>query len=370
MSKYTKRKDGRYQLNIECGHDDFGKRIRKTIYGTTIKELKEKEIEFRQKSNNDNFLKNNSITFKEMATIWYQDYTSDLSESTKLRYKSIIDNQLSSMMHFNLNKISTSTIQKLLNSLQTTGYSSTIKLTKIVINKIFNTAILCEYISQNPVTNTILPKFNNEKRRALTKTELDAIKSTTEFTIKERCYVYLGLYAGLRQGEILALSKDDIDIVNKTVSINKTMTYPNNNGIIQQHTKTAAGLRIVKIPHQLVEFLENYLNTIDDRYLFITKSGKLYSKTAKKNLWEQILKKINLHMPENEKTNITTHFLRYNYATDLYYSGTDVKATQYLLGHKDLVTTLKIYTELDKQKINLDLAENYWKKEDRMVVSW
>ena len=178
------------------------------------------------------------------------------------------------------------------------------------------------------------------------------------------------MYAGLRQGEILALSKDDIDIVNKTVSINKTMTYPNNNGIIQQHTKTAAGLRIVKIPHQLVEFLENYLNTIDDRYLFITKSGKLYSKTAKKNLWEQILKKINLHMPENEKTNITTHFLRYNYATDLYYSGTDVKATQYLLGHKDLVTTLKIYTELDKQKINLDLAENYWKKEDRMVVSW
>lgn len=370
MSKYKKRKDGRYQLNIECGHDDFGKRVRKTIYGTTIKELKEKEFETRQKLNNKIISKNNPIIFHEMATIWYQDYTSDLSESTKLRYKSIIDNQLSCMMHLKLNKINTSTIQKLLNNLQTTGYSTTIKLTKIVMNKIFNTAILCEYISQNPVTNTILPKYNTEKRRALTSTELTAIKSTTEFTIKEKCYVYLGLYAGLRQGEILALSKDDIDLVNKTILINKTMTYPNNNGIIQQHTKTTAGLRIVKIPYKLVEFLEIYLNTIDDRYLFITKSGKLYSKTAKKNLWEQILKKINLHMPENEQTNITTHFLRHNYATDLYYSGIGVKDAQYLLGHKDLVTTLNIYTELDKQKINLDLAEDYWNKEDKMVVSW
>ena len=176
------------------------------------------------------------------------------------------------------------------------------------------------------------------------------------------------MYAGLRQGEILALSKDDINIVNKTISINKTMTYPNNDGTIQQHTKTSAGIRIVGIPQQLAEFLEKYISTLDDRYLFKTKSGKLYSKTAKKNLWEQILKKINLHMPENEQTNITTHFLRHNYATDLYYSGTDVKSTQYLLGHKDLVTTLKIYTELDKQRVSLDLAESYWNKEDRMVV--
>ena len=75
-------------------------------------------------------------------------------------------------------------------------------------------------------------------------------------------------------------------------------------------------------------------------------------------------------MPENEQTNITTHFLRHNYATDLYYSGIGVKDAQYLLGHKDSVTTLNIYTELDKQKINLDLAEDYWNKEDKMVVSW
>ena len=210
MSKYKPRKDGRYQINIECGFDDFGKRIRKTIYGITIKELKEKEIAFRQQLNDESILLKKPITFKEMAEIWYEDYTSDLSESTKLRYKSIIDNQLSCMMNLKLNKINTYTVQKLLNNLKTDGYSSTIKLTKIVLNKIFNTAILCEYLTKNPVKNTILPKYNTEKRRALTTTELNAIKATTEFTVKEKCYVYLGLYAGLRQGEILALSKDDL----------------------------------------------------------------------------------------------------------------------------------------------------------------
>ena len=66
-------------------------------------------------------------------------------------------------------------------------------------------------------------------------------------------------------------------------------------------------------------------------------------------------------MPDNTETDITSHYLRHNYATELYRAGIQVKEAQYLLGHSNLKTTLDIYTELDKENINILPLMEYWK---------
>lgn len=358
----TIRADGRFQAQIDYGYDEFGKRKRKTIYGKTKRELEKKVREFKNKIDNGELSTEKPITFKQMADMWIENYTSNLNPMTVKRYKSILNKQLVPLYNCKLNKITTNTIQSLLNSLAEQGYGATIKLTKSVLGIIFKKAVACNYISVNPVRESTLPKYETKKRRALTPIELQAINNAEELTLTEKTYLYIGLYAGLRQGEILALAPSDIDFDRSVISVNKTLTYPVNQATIQFHTKTKSSMRNVPITEPLVTVLRNYINTNPNNdYLFLQKDNSPYSKTAKRNLWSQILKKINYHMPDNTETDITSHYLRHNYATELYRAGIQVKEAQYLLGHSNLKTTLDIYTELDKENINILPLMEYWK---------
>ncbi len=357
-----KRKDGYFQIQVDCGYDEFGKRKRKTIYGKTQRELERKVTDFKVKLQSGMISNKKPITFEQMANLWIEKHTLNRSQSTIKRYKSVIRNQLPPLLPMKLNKISTGTIQELLNTLQKQGCKSNIKLTKSVLLEIFKKAVSYGYVTINPVTNVETPKYDKVKRRALTDLELQAINNTTEFTPKEKAYLYIGLYAGLRQGEILALSLKDINLDEKYISVSKTLTYPSNSAVLQNHTKTQSGMREVKIGEPLITVLKEYIDTIPNcQFLFQRKDGSLFSKTAKANLWYQIKKKINKHMPEGCETNITSHFLRHNYATDLCNINLPIKHIQYLLGHANIQTTLNIYAETRKEEIDMSSVEEYWK---------
>ena len=47
---------------------------------------------------------------------------------------------------------------------------------------------------------------------------------------------------------------------------------------------------------------------------------------------------------------VNAHDLRYTFATTLYDAGVDVKTAQHLLGHKDLMTIMKIYIKMSEEK--------------------
>ena len=86
--------------------------------------------------------------------------------------------------------------------------------------------------------------------------------------------------------------------------------------------------------------------------LFI-KNGRPLSGKSFTNMWNGIVYKVLEDMDGNESIiggirteDITPHFLRHTYATNLFYAGIDIKAAQYLLGHANVETTLKIYTHL------------------------
>ncbi len=361
MYKITKRADGRFESQVNCGYDEFGKRKRKTIYGKNKREVEKNVREFKNSLERGEVSALKPITFEQMGNMWFEKYTSDLAETTIQRYKSVFNKQLIPIHNCKINKIDTNTVQVLLNSIAAEGYSTTVKLSKVVMTKIFKRAVIAKYITSNPVRDAIMPKYEENTRRALTSNEMLAI-SKAEFSLKEKAYIYIGLYAGLRQGEILALTTKDIDLENEIISVNKTLTFSQNQAKIKDGTKTKNGIRNIPITEPLISVLKEYMRLIkNDGFLFIQKDGNVYSKTAKKNLWEQILKKINKHLPCGCETNITTHYLRHNYATDLYKAGVGVKEAQYLLGHSNIKTTLDIYTELDKQNIDTSPLKEFWK---------
>ena len=107
-----------------------------------------------------------------------------------------------------------------------------------------------------------LPKRHKAEKRALTELEKKAIK-TADFTMQEKAFVLLLFYFGLRRGECLALTKADIDLKKKTLTVNKTVVFDKNTPTIKDGAKSDAGNRILPIPDSAESFLRDFLRSVD-----------------------------------------------------------------------------------------------------------
>lgn len=194
-AKYKKRSDGRYLVQIQTGFDENGKQKFKNIYAKTIPELEKKINTFKYNLNRGIVVDDQNLTFKEWANNWLDTYKTNVTTRTRKRYKSIIDIQLKSLHNIKLSKLKTVNIQKTINEL-TTSVSLTIKILKQIIKQ----AMINELIFKDLMLGVSFSTQEPKKRRQLNEQEREAIEKA-DFSAKERTFVYLCLYAGLRRGD-------------------------------------------------------------------------------------------------------------------------------------------------------------------------
>ncbi len=377
MAKYTKRPDGRYETKVDIGYDDNGKRKRKTLYALTIRELDTKVAELHQKLSKNIPVTDENITFGEWAKIWLKVYKPDITERTRKRYKSVLDNNFNKINNIRLQKLQMHHVQEMF-----TEHKGNPQLAYKILKAIISAAIDNDLIYKNVAKNINLPEYTADTRRALEDFEIDALEKA-ELSLKERIFVELCLYAGCRRGEALALTLSDIDFKEDTIRINKTIVFTDNNTPeIKDGTKTKNGSRVVPLLEPLKSHLQEYTNNLKSIYLFSGRNNILTTKTGYENLWEQIQTKVNTKWHEiREETkdfmhpadiSFTAHYLRHTYCTNCYNSGIDVKTCQYLMGHTNIKTTLEIYTHLDKEKNNInskDKLQSFINNGRQMVVN-
>ena len=201
---------------------------------------------------------------------------------------------------------------------------------------------------KNPTRGLKLPKKEHKEKRALTPDERTAIEKA-DFTPKQRAFVYLGLYAGLRRGEILALTAKDVDLERRIITVNKNLVIKNTHTELKNSPKTDAGFRDVPIRLPLYEVLAPYVQSLETPLLFPMTNGGYTTASSYTKLWRGISKAIAASAEKNDLSNVDTstisaHILRHTCATDMFYSGIDLKNTQRILGHSRVETTLDIYT--------------------------
>ena len=202
-----------------------------------------------------------------------------------------------------------------------------------------------------------MPKKKKPEKRALSPGERVAIDKA-DFTPKQKAFVSIALWAGLRRGEILALNKSDIDFENRIIKVNKTLIFKKESPPeIKGPPKTDAGVRDIPVRQKLYDVLIEYVNLIDTDTLFTMNNGDLVTLSSYTKFWQSILKAIDKAaeaegLPVDTQT-MTAYILRHTFATDLVYSGVDVKTAQRLLGHSSVQTTLNIYTHC--QATNKDI---------------
>ncbi len=361
---YVEERNGKkyYRAQITIGYDEKGRLKRKSFSGYVKKEVIEKMNEYLYKMNTGQISDNENITLQEWFYTWLFEFRiHDLKPSSFERYESIYRNYIegSPIGKMKLKDLRAANIQAYYNALLEKDISiSTLHTINKFLKTCLNEAVKQNYIPQNYCNSVKLPKeTKTESYDVFTLEEqekfLQAIKGH-----KYELAFKLNLGTGLRLGELLALKWTDIDFINNTVSVNKSIkrvTFVDKDGnrenkIIEQTPKTKTSYRTVPIPENIMKELKTYMKKQyrfkkdnefynDNDYIFCDEFGNPLDPKLLPRNFKSILKKAGLR-------EIKYHSLRHTYATRLFEAGVPIKTVQALLGHSDISTTMNIYTHV------------------------
>lgn len=354
----NKRSDGFYQKNITVGRKADGSYIRKTIYAKTKKELELKAAEITQQLHQGIYVPEDKTTFGEITEIWLTQYNPTANEKWFYREESVINKHLlPTLRHMRLKDLKTYHLQSIINNMAKDGLStSTMKKAKQTAVRILNVGVENDLVARNVFSTVKVPTIEPNERRALTEEEKALICRTWQ-EHRMGPAVMIMMFCGLRRGEVLALTWDDIDLDKKTMSVNKSVMTIKNQPQVKR-PKSKAGTREVPIPI----FLANVLRDLPRDYSLVCPDtkGQMMSETAYRRAWNSYRHYLNIkaggrsasrtHEKVQVIDNITAHMLRHTYASMLYEAGVDIKSAQRFLGHADIEMTLAVYTHLTKFK--------------------
>lgn len=176
-------------------------------------------------------------------------------------------------------------------------------------------------------------------------------RKTDEYTLSVAFTILF--YCGLRVGELLALTHNDIDLENSRLSITKTYKRFKGTDLILQ-PKTKASVRNIKMPAIVHKMLSEYLLKLPSD----NPQERIFQAISYNSLYRAIHSEAKLLGLKE----IRVHDLRHSCASMLANAGCDYEQIKAFLGHNDVRITLNIYTHLYPHKFD-DIAN----KIDKLV---
>lgn len=245
---------------------------------------------------------------------------------------------------------------------------------------IFNSALDSNIIDTSPCQRISAKGGKPQKDKdALTDEQVEKLLAAIK-GLPPYVFVMLGLYAGLRREEILALKWDCVFLDCKApyLSVRRAWHTEHNRPVILSELKTKAAKRDIPLPDCLVKCLREAKETSNSEYVIANREGEPLSYTQFRRVWkyietrstkgrtyvryingQKIIHTVKPVLGEKAAHNgnvvysldfqVTPHQLRHTYITNLIYASVDPKTVQYLAGHENSKMTMDVYA---KVKIN------------------
>ena len=320
MKKYkgktiTKRADGRWWTRYTIEGKVY------PVYGHTQNECYEKLKEALKQAEKGE--KNyNKATLQEWLDKWLVTYKEPKFRSTTIDQMRAYLKTAEPLFGLPLRKISALTLQEFLNDIDKPR-----KREKVhgFLKDAFTKAYKTRLIDYNPFDAIDTTKRTRKQSKSLTHEEEKIFTEACQNWDKGRFYLFC-MYQGLRIGEAVALTYDDIDFVARTITVNKSI---NTNGELTE-PKTETSNRTLPLFERSLPLLDRNGTGPVFEYNRKTYQNKLLLKCRKLGL-----------------DGVTVHTLRHTFATRCSEAGIPPKMVQKWLGHSTVEMTLNVYTHVN-----------------------
>lgn len=329
----------------------------RTVTCTSEKEAKKALRDFLSEVEGGMYVATNRTTVSQWVQTWLTVYAApNNSPTTTDRYRGLIRRYIDPTIgNMALQDLNTIQIQAWVNSLKISPSSgkplsaSTIKHAYNIVSEAMDKAVLAEIIVKSPCNGVSLPKGEKKEAVVYDQEQMKLLVATAKGTDME-LVIDMELCLGLRRGELLGLEWDDIDWENKTIKIIRTRVIANNEVIVKP-PKTPKSIRTLDLPDQLLEKLRLHKAQCAARHL---RMGKRYTATefifvhpdGQPIYPEYLTQKLTKLQKKADLPHCRFHDLRHLCASIMLLQGVNVKVAQQILGHKDINTTLNIYSHV------------------------
>ena len=363
MATITKRGDA-FRIKVSLGYDENKKQIVKSTTfvppkGTTPKKAQklaeEYAFEFERHCKGYTQL-NENMRFSELADWYFDNYAPvELKEGTVYNYKSAYNNHIKPVLgNVRVKDINTPRLTQFVQSLKL--QPETVRKIYVVLQSIFHRGVEQGFIRDTPCKNVILPKNRSKKKKPV----LDEEQTSRFMKLIEekKCdpdikrIIKVLLYTGMRCGECLALSWNDINFEEMTISIEHNLADVGGKHWLTT-PKTESSIRTIGMSQALADifreqkkYQEQLIEALGEDFshpemVFTSASGNYRDRSSLGTSLKRFLR-------GTEFDFLTLHRLRHCNATLLLNSGIDLKVVSDHLGHCDIGVTANIYADVLK----------------------
>ena len=354
--------------------DADGKRV--ALYARTREELYDKVEEAKKMIEDASFRRENP-TVKEYCEKWLLMQSAQIRNTTLVDYTSKVKNYIIKPLgHMYMADVTADDIKMAMipvSNKSTSVYRSVNMLMKCIFYSAEESHLLYENPTKNISGKGGIPK---KERKALTDQQVEQLLKAIR-GLPPYVFVMIGLYAGLRREEILALKWDSVYLEGEVpyISVRRAWHAEHNRPVITDELKTKAARRDVPIPECLAECLREAKAESKSEFVVASRDGEPLSYTQFKRVWQYIVTRstkertyvryvngqkikhtVKPVLGEKAAHNgevvysldfqVTPHQLRHTYITNLIYAAVDPKTVQYLAGHENSKITMDIYAKV------------------------
>ena len=334
-----------HKERVLIGHTDQGKPIYKWATGSNLDDLHDSVVRIYVDSGLiDRFLINGGVppekrkTFKQYTETWLKTYKEVSIKGTTLSgYKAMLNSHLYPAFKDKIFcQITVQDLQEFLNARQNLSKKYLEDMVKF-FGMIARDA-LEDGVVERDITASRKLTIPSKKVTIREPLDLDSffhvVDQLPKLDYRDRCFMALVMFTGLRRGEVLGLRWEDIDTAHGVIHVSRNVTYHGSTAQVGT-PKTDNGYRDVP----LVPHLATILGEIQPSGYIIPSPRspkRALCCSTYRRMWARIKATINVH-------NATPHVFRHTYLTILAGLNVDVKTLQAIAGHADIQITMNRY---------------------------
>lgn len=282
--------------------------------------------------------------FKSVVELWQADKQQFVKKSTFAAYSLLIANHLLPAFS-EANDISEEDVQQFVFKKLNEGLSQkSVKDILIVLKMILRYGAKHNLMEHRQIEIRFPTERERQEVEVLSKANqrkiMEFVKNNFTF---QNLGIYICLSAGLRIGEVCALTWNDIDAEQGVIYVNKTIQRIYLVGEIEKRTeviidtpKSKNSIREIPMTKELLRMVKPLKKVVNSSFFVLTNSAAPTEPRTYRNYYKRLMKQLDIPA-------LKFHGLRHSFATRCIESNCDYKTVSVLLGHSNISTTLNLY---------------------------